>query len=297
MAQRQRKIKPALKRLLIDESGGKCANPGCSNWRVHIHHIKHWAVYKTHDSAHMIAICPSCHDAAHHGSLEITDEEIYQWKGIRRAVVPDSAHIFVEPASELKLLTGSLCISTTNDQLVVFELSNTNQMQFRVLDKNILQLSVHLQDQHGKELLRVVENHVRVVRNKGVIFDYRPGRARILLPATSDFVPRWLITQVRVQNPAFAADGRIVALDIGVLKPGLLRVQGCWPDRNTGVVITEWALSFCTKGLREPVSLVGAGETTELKYTGPVTNASFGFKAPPTEAAELNRRDPLQVGR
>lgn len=278
MAQRQRKIKPALKRLLIEESGGKCANPGCSNWRVHIHHIKHWAVYKTHDSAHMIAICPSCHDAVHHGMFKITDEELYRWKGIQRPAAPDSAHIFVEPASELKLLTGSLCISTTNDQAVVFKLSNTNRLEIRVLDKDILQVSAHLQDEHAKELLRVVENHVRVLKNKDIVFDYRPGRARIVVPATSGFVPRWLVDQVRVQDSLFAADGRIVALDIGVLKPGLLRVQGCWPDRNNGVVITESALYICNKDWGGPLSLVGEGEGSVLKFVGPITSALFvGF--------------------
>lgn len=277
MANAQRKIKPALKRLLIDEAGGKCANPGCSNWRVHIHHIKHWAVYKTHDSAGMIAICPSCHDATHHGRLKITDEVLYQWKRMAHPKAPESVHIYVEPATELKLLTGSICISTTNDQAAVFELSNSNNLKFRVLDNDLLQVSVRLQDQQGKELLRVVENHVKVVRSKGITFDHRAGRARVTVPATDDFAPSWLIDQVRFQDSTFAAEGRIVALDIEVLKPGLIRVQGCWPDGDVGIVITDKALSFCTRGRREPVSMVGAGEETMLVYTGPITSALFDF--------------------
>lgn len=285
MAQVQRKIKPELKRQLIAEAGGKCANPGCSNWRVHIHHIKHWAVYKAHEASHMIAICPSCHDAAHHGALKITDEALYLWKGIARPTAPDSAHIYVEPATELKLLTGSICIATKNDQAAVFELSNTNHLKLRVLDHDILQVSVRLQDQNGKEILRVVENHVRVNRDERIVFDYRAGRARVTVPAVDDFAPAWLISQVRVQDPSFAADGRIVALDIEVLKPGLVRVRGCWPDGNVGVVITDKALSFCTLGLREPVSLVGAGEGSVLMYAGPITSAMFGFKKPTSNPA------------
>ena len=124
MAESQRKIKPALKRLLIERAGGKCANPGCSNWRVHIHHIKHWAVYKTHSATDMIAVCPSCHDAAHHGRLKISDELLYEWKAIVRAGTPDTAHLYVEPSAQLKILTGSIAIATANDQAVVFELSN-----------------------------------------------------------------------------------------------------------------------------------------------------------------------------
>ena len=280
MAQVQRKIKPELKHQLIVEAGGKCANPGCSNWRVHIHHIKHWAVYKAHEASHMIAICPTCHDAAHHGRLKITDEALYLWKGIARPSTPATAHIYVEPATELKLLTGSLCIATKNDQATVFELSNTNHLKLRVLDQDTLQVSVRLQDQKGKEILRVVENHVRVTRDERIVFDYRAGRARITVPTTDDFAPAWLINQVRVQDPSFAADGKIVALDIEVLKPGLVRVRGCWPDGNVGVVITDQSLSFCRLGLREPISLVSTGEGTVLMYAGPITSAMFGFEKP-----------------
>ena len=57
MATRQ-KIPKTQKKQLIEEAGGKCANPGCSHWRTHIHHIKHWQVYKAHDTNHMIAVCP-----------------------------------------------------------------------------------------------------------------------------------------------------------------------------------------------------------------------------------------------
>jgi hypothetical protein len=245
--------------------------------RVHIHHIKHWAVYKTHNANDMIAICPSCHDAAHHGRLKISDELLYAWKGIARTVVRDSVHIYVEPAATLKLLTGTLCIATTNDQAAVFELSNSNHLKLRVLDNDLLLVSARLLDVQGKEILRVVENNVRVTSGKEVNFDYRAGRARVTVPATGHFAPTWLIEQVRYQDPEFASDGRITALDIEVLKPGLVRVRGCWPDGNVGVVITDRALSFCTRGLREPVSMIGEGEGSVLMFAGPVTTAMFGF--------------------
>jgi hypothetical protein len=78
VATRQRKVPKSLKAQLIKQAGDKCANPGCSNWRVHLHHIQHWAVYKTHDGKHMIAICPSCHDAVHTSGID--DEMLYRWK-------------------------------------------------------------------------------------------------------------------------------------------------------------------------------------------------------------------------
>ncbi|QHD04929.1 HNH endonuclease signature motif containing protein [Pseudomonas sp. R76] len=281
MASAQRKIKPALKRILIEKAGGKCANPGCSNWRVHIHHIKHWAIYKAHTADDMIAVCPSCHDAAHYGHLQITDEMLYQWKDIVRASLPNSIHLYVEPGVELKLLTGSISFTTTNDQAALFELSNSNHLKIRVLDRDLLLVSIRLQDQSGKELLRVIENHVRVAKNESIIFDYRAGRVRVTVPATEDFVPRWLIQQIQARNPDFAANNRIVALDIEVVKPGIVRVQGCWPDKDVAVVITQDELSFCSRERPKPLTLVGEGEGSVIVYAGPITSALFGFAGVP----------------
>lgn len=228
----------------------------------------------------MIALCPSCHDAAHHGQLKTTDEALYRWKGLERPVAQKSAHIYVEPASkpsEIKLLTGSVCVASTNAQATVFELSNTNHLKFRVLDQDILQVNVRLQDQHGIELLRVIENHVRANRDVDLSYEYQAGHIRVTVPTTSDFVTRWVIDQVRVQDETFAADGRIVALDLEVLKPGLLRVQGFWPDGDVGIVITEKALFFCNQSAQGPIAIVGAGVDSVYRYTGPITKASFGF--------------------
>jgi len=278
MAERQRKIKPAQKRALIAEAGDKCANPGCANWRVHIHHIKHWAVYKTHDTDHMIAVCPSCHDAIHHGRLHMTDDDLYRWKGLRRSDVVRAAHVYAEPGSDLKLLTGSIALATANDRAIVFSLSPNNNLSFRILDGDILQVSSRLHNQKGEEVLRVVENHVKVQKDKELHFEARPGRVRITAPANGTYVPAWVIPQMRTQEAGYAADGRVVALDLEVLKPGVIRVQGFWPSPTAAIVITKESLSFCTLGRAQPTSLVGEGEGSVLKFAGPVTGAMFGFK-------------------
>lgn len=277
MAEHKRKIKPELKRKLIAEVGDKCANLGCANWRLHIHHIMHWAVYKCHNAADMIALCPSCHDAAHHGSLKITDQVLYRWKGVDRPEQPDTAQLYIEPAREIKLLTGTIAISTTNDQAAVFELYNNNRLKIRVLDGDLLQVSSRLQNQKGKEVFRVVENHVRVLRDKNITFEFRAGRARVTVPATAEYVPEWVVQQMRVDTPSFGANGRLVAIDLEVLKPGLLRVQGFWPSQHSAVVISENALSFCRPGVLRPTSLVGAGESSVIMYAGPITTAMFGL--------------------
>ena len=283
MISRQRKIPPALKCLLIDKAGEKCANPGCTNWRSHIHHIKHWAVYKTHDSAHMIAICPSCHDAVHHGNLEITDDTLYRWKGIARPSPPDTAHIFIEPATELRLLTGTIAFATASDQAAMFELSNKNQLSFRVLDGDILLVTSRIVDSTGNEVLRVKDNYVRVSKRSEIKFDFHAEHARVTVPATENFIPAWLTAQMRRLDPQFAADGRVTAAEVEVLKPGLVRVAGCWPDKDRAIVITQDALVFCDRD-KHTIPLIGEGEKSLIVWNGPMHSAIFAF-APNTAAS------------
>jgi hypothetical protein len=274
MTEPQRKIQPALKRKIIEKAGGKCANPGCSNWRVHIHHIKHWALYKSHNAADMIALCPSCHDAVHHGQLKISEELLYEWKAANRPATPDSVQLHIEPAQSLKLLTGTVAVSTTSGQVVVFQLSNTNHLKVRILDQDILLVSSRLLDRRGSEILRVVENHVRVTRDERVSFACRAGHARISMPIDERFLSPWMLEQIQASDPALIADERIVAMDIQVLKAGLARVQGCWADENSGVLITEKKLTFFERG-RVPMSISGEGENSVLLYSGPLTQTMF----------------------
>jgi hypothetical protein len=153
------KIPPKMKTVLIEESGNKCANPGCNNYRVHIHHIKEWAVYRTHDSEHLIAVCPSCHDEIHYGKLTISDETIYDWKAIKRESV-NRDHLYIEPAATSKMLLGSLAV-TGDSGFTVFELTKSNRLTFRMVDEEIFLLNLSISDLKGNELLKVSENHVK----------------------------------------------------------------------------------------------------------------------------------------
>ena len=281
MATRRKKVPLAVKEKLIAESGGKCANPGCANWEVHLHHIKHWAVHQNHNHVDMIAICPSCHNEVHAGNLKITDQVLYQWKGIKRSATPDSGHIYVEPASQLKLLTGTIALSSSLDQAAIFELSNANRLTIRILDENILQVTSHLKNLKGVPILRVVENHVRVHHDPNVEFSYRAGHARATTPTSEDYIPNWLIENMKSVAPEFAAFGRVTAFEIEVVKPGVVRVEGFWPDSDTAVVITKELFCFCRReGFRggpKPLCIKGGGEDSLLKWFGKIDKAMFNF--------------------
>jgi HNH endonuclease len=130
MAQHRPNLPPATKEALRAQAGGKCANPGCPAKRTQLHHIRERAIYQSHDKEHLIAVCPSCHDAIHHGVLPIDDETVYRSKSITRVEKAARGHLYVEPSREAKLVLGSIAV-TGDAGLVVFELSEGNRPPLR----------------------------------------------------------------------------------------------------------------------------------------------------------------------
>jgi hypothetical protein len=251
---RERPAVPAslkLKKKLFREAGFKCANPGCPNRRTHIHHIREWAIFETHDKEHMVAICPSCHDAVHHGSLEITDETVNRWKHTERPAGPVRDYLYVEPGDPIKLLTGTIAIQAP-EGVILFALSENNRLRFRVAESEIMILDLQIVSPSGTEIARVVENHIRSDFDGADVLS-TPGHVRIDVPADEAYIPPWALKQVRVQEPAFGLGGKVTALELEVLRPGIVRANGIWFEGDNGVVITDHHLMFVKPGLREPV--------------------------------------------
>jgi hypothetical protein len=136
MASRRSAVPVHIKRVLLDQAGYKCANPGCPNSLTEFHHIHEWRVYQTHDAEHMIAICPACHDAVDRGDLQISDEELYGWKGIDRSLSVPIAHIFVEPGPTPRLRLGSITVQGESG-VIVFDLSERHRLSLAVRDGDI----------------------------------------------------------------------------------------------------------------------------------------------------------------
>jgi len=276
VAKRRQEVSRPMKRTLFRDAGNKCANPGCANWRAHVHHIMEWAVYETHDAAHMIAICPSCHDAVHNGPLLIDDETVYAWKRIRRAGDP-RGHVYVEPGDRTLMLLGSLTV--TGDQgITVFELGDNNRLGFRVVDGDVMLVNLRIADVRGREVLRIIDGHVKVGPEAGFRYHQVPGRAAVFTEDWGTVCPDWVLEIMRVQEPSFARTQDDPIFEIEVVEPGLIRVKGVWVRGEKAVVVTGERLAFIHPGLIQPVSLMGAGRETLLKFTGPLTSSLFGFK-------------------
>lgn len=252
----------------------KCANPGCSNYQVHIHHIQEWAIYKTHDERHMISICPTCHDEVHFGKLKIDDATIYQWKNIKRTK-NNRDQLFIEPDVDSKLLLGSIAV-TGSSGLIVFELSNNNKLGFKLIDDDFFLVNLSILDITNKEIIKIVENHVKYSLNDKIQYERRPGRIRVTTSNTLNFVPVWSLPQMLSMN--FTLDkGVLTLLDIEVFRPGLVKIKGFWVKSNAVVIITDKELAFIRPNIKYPFIIEGEGENTVLQYTGKVTTSLFGL--------------------
>lgn len=264
-----------LKKRLRAAAGEKCANPGCSALRTHLHHIREWAVYASHDESQMIAVCPACHDAVHNRALAISDDTLIRWRNLRRPASGIRTHLYVEPSVPPKVLLGSVAVSSTQPGAVIFDLSPTARLAFRTIDHDLLLLSLCVATLSGEALITVTDNHVTHQPQAGVRFLVVPGHIRLDVPLSADFVQAWAVTQMQRQDPTYGLDGMLPAIDIEVLKPGLVRVQGSWPRPDRVVVATDDRLAFLRRGADGPLSIMGAGEDSVLLYAGPITDAIF----------------------
>lgn len=283
----------ATKRALVREAGGKCANPGCPNRLTEFHHVREWAVYRTHDAGHMIAVCPACHDGVDRGTLLIDDETLYAWKRIARTSVAARGHIYVEPGEEAKLLLGSIAVRGEDAGLVAFELSDTNRLSFALRDGDVVLLNLAVTDRRGREIVKVVDGHVEVLDEDAATFEQRPGRVKVTVPAHGRYLAHRAVEMMRVQEPEFANDGRLTLLDLEVVEPGLVRVQGVWSRGVDAVVITTERLAFVSIAPErsEPISLTGEGAESVLHHTGPITTALFNMGTT-EEVRGADRRPP-----
>ena len=274
MARQRLTVSNKTKKRLRAQAGGKCANPGCATARTHVHHIQEWAAYETNDEEYLIAVCPTCHDAIHHGTLAITDETIYAWKTTRRVDSPPRGHIYVEPSGSIRLLLGSLAIAATQEA-IVFDLGASNSLSFRIVDGEILLVDLHIRSLDGQEVVRVSNNHW-YIPHPSTRVDQVPGHVLVSALNIASFIPTWMVGVMREYEPEFGADGTVRVLEIEVVKPGVVRVQGIWVEGDVAIVITARSLNLIRPGLERPISLVGAGESSVLLWRGPINKAMFG---------------------
>jgi hypothetical protein len=267
MAEYRPKIGMVVKNTLRRQAGGKCANPGCPNVRTHIHHIREWAVYQTHDEQDMIAVCPTCHDAIHHGRLEIPDETLYAWKSIKRVDRSNAGHLYVEPGGEQKLLLGSIAVSAEK-RAMIFSLSPNSYVNLTFEDDEITLLDLSLTSVRGAEVVKIAKSgHYKAITHDEITVDSRPGAVRITGLCSPEFIPEWLIWAINDQDKEFIHHP-VTLFSVEVLEPGLIRLEGIWAQGENAIVVTKDELSFYFKGSPKPKTLFGVGKDSVLQFSG-----------------------------
>ena len=242
----------------------------------------------------MIALCPTCHGAVHGGELSIDDATLYAWKATPR-MARQRSHIYVEPADEAMLLLGSLAVRGGPTGLLAFDFSPSTRLSFALANGDIFLLNLGVGTRAGRPVVQVVEGHVDVLEDDAVEFQRRPGRVRVTAPVEPRFLSSRGLEMMRVQEPAFATDGRLTMLDVEVVQPGVVRVQGIFPKQGEpdAIIVTRERLAFVSPGIgtREPTSLMGEGLASVLHYSGPIDTALFNM-GPTEEMPAADRRPP-----
>jgi hypothetical protein len=282
MTKRRSKIPPEMHERLLAEAGQKCANPGCPNIRTHIHHIKEWAVYQTHDERYMIAVCPSCHFAIHHGAIALTDEVVLAWKGIDRTPNIARHHIYVEPKLPPETWFGGFAVRLI-DRGAVINLSPTNSVSMQIVDSELLSIDATLTALDGTEILRVRNSHVLHRRMSGVEFLSIPGQCMVAVSPNSPLIPKWFINRMRGPYPHFGTKDHMITLfHAHAYLPGVVRVGGIW-IRNDRALVAGRELFFVSRTHPDPVIVRAQQEgKTVINVTTPlIDNHVFGFADEP----------------
>lgn len=273
MAHSRPSVSPMIKAQLVEQAGGKCVNPGCSNVLVEFHHIREWHVYKTHDVDHMVAVCGACHDSVNRGRLQISDDDVYAWKGVTRGA-ERVGHVFIEPAGRPPLLLMGSFALQGEAGLIVFDFADEHRLSFAVSDGDILLLNLRVASFDAETLIDVVDGYVRR-RSERIEITSRPGHIKVSAGMQSEFVPAWLRAKLLDYDPMFGIEG-MPLIEIKVVRPGVVRVNGIWCSKDHAVIGTNRVFSSVAR-FGNPLVIVGEGEETVLNYTGPIGSHVFGL--------------------
>lgn len=274
-----RKIPAKTKSNLLESAGNKCSNPGCFNTTIEYHHIQEWAIVKSHNEKDMIAICPTCHDAAHRGELKISEKTLYEWKNINRTPSsPKRSFLYVEPGNTTKILMGSIALQQSKPgRTIVFNHSKDSHLSFTV-DDDILDISTQISDHSNNTLIKVNRNHTTDFTNGQLKILSIPGRFKVSAPVNLWLLPAHALFKMRKEEPDYAQNDIVTVLDIEVVKPGHVRIEGFWNNGFDTIISTKNRLSFVGLHAPEPQSIMGDGEDSVLLYDGPMEQALFSIR-------------------
>jgi hypothetical protein len=220
------------------------------NQRLEDHHIKNWAVYQTHDERYMVAICPTCHDAIHHGILRVDDETIYAWKRLKRYPVQHD-ELTVEPGKLPSLCLGKHIARSPSGRLLVYDLSPANRLMYYTDRLDFYLINCTVSSAGGRTLIEIEDNRIKYNNQQYVCYERRPGRFRLTASRTEEFFPNWLEEKLKEQQSRFPSldaerKDRVTLLDMEVVAPSQVRALLTCVDGVKAIVVESDTFYVCT---------------------------------------------------
>jgi hypothetical protein len=260
MAKVRERIPNPVKERLLAEAGSKCANPGCHTRRVEFHHIREWAVWGTNEEAHLIVLCPTCHDAAHHGRLKIDDVMLYHWKTFKRSQTRTDV-LQVEGGGAAQFYVATSAVRSEIGEANVIDLSEGVYAKYRLDEDEFFLVQLSIQDARGQLALRINDNRVVHSGSSELQYHARPGRIQVTCTSPENFIPSWLPKEVAEFDQKHAWRGGMpeeqhfqapfTLFDIEVVAPSQVRIFGVLCSLKAAVYITSRRIylagpSFCS---------------------------------------------------
>jgi len=208
--------------------------------------------------------------------MRISDDDLYEWKAVRRPAVSRVDQLSVQPAGEQKLLLGSLAVTGPGGVRAV-EVSENNFLSFATRDGDLMFLNMAIADADQRPLLSVIDNVVRY-KDDRISFDSRPGRVCVTAELSAGILPFWLPGAMRQKHPSCLVDGRVLVTDLKVLEPALVSFEGILAEADQAVVVSDDALTFFPAP-GPGLTLAGGGKETVLHYGGDINTAFFRMLA------------------
>lgn len=238
-----RYINVDIRRELIEEVGGKCANPGCPSLITEFHHLDEWSIWKTHDSKRMIAICPNCHSYAHKRGTKLTNNELLQWKANAGKRNNTKAFpVFVTPSDETLFRFGNFKFK---DNTKAFAVGSSN-IEITVDDNGVVFINIIMFDSNGETVVEVKSNTVITTRDDVNFEVLLSGHIRVTTNLSNGIIPEWAVVNFKENN--IQLPDSVTLLEIVVKAPGEVTVQGLIQTERKVYYITENKIYFTVEG-------------------------------------------------
>ncbi|MDX6742935.1 hypothetical protein [Actinocorallia sp. A-T 12471] len=116
--------------------------------------------------------------------------------------------------------------------MILFSGGSGVGLSFKLRAWGVMEVSASLLDVDGNKLFEMAGGHFRSFGDDGCTVEQYPGRVRVMHSNHSKLWPDWLKSATARFNRAFAEADIVPILDLEVMGPNLVRMQGIF---NSGV--------------------------------------------------------------